>query len=282
MKVLVTGAGGFIGRALVNRLLSTGHEVSAVMRQPGNPAAPAARVVLAKLGDPLPQECMDRVDMVVHLAHDMAPGSLRRNVEGTTRWFEQAARAGTPHQVYISSYSAHPSAPSEYGRAKYELERYVLAEGGTVARPGLVLGRGGAFGAMAEMVRRFPILPVPGGDLHVYVTTLEDVLTVLTSIDQSMAGDTLNVFAAQSVALGDLLRLTRGVVGGRGILISLPAGIALPLLTVGAPAHSTLRRYKENLAALKASQTYGYPSAYARLGLVARPVETMVREALER
>jgi uncharacterized protein YbjT (DUF2867 family) len=282
MKVLVTGAGGFIGRALVDRLVPQGHDVTAVVRHPTVELTRAARIVRVQLGDPLPDGLADGLDLVVHLAHDMAPGSLRRNVEGTTRWFEQAARAGTPHQVYISSYSAHASAPSEYGRAKHELERYVAMQRGTVVRTGLVLGDGGAFGAMAAMVRRFAILPVPGGDLRVFVTTLDDLLTVLTSIDGTLAGDTLNVFGPEPVTLHELLELTRIALGRRGLLVGIPAAVALPMLTVAAPAHAALRRYRDSLAALAASQAYGYPSAYPRLGLAARPVEAMVRDVLDR
>ncbi len=282
MKVLVTGAGGFIGRSLVARLLSQGHAVTAVVRLSGREAAPGARVVVAQLGEPLPEEAVDAVDLVVHLAHDMTPGSARRNVDGTTLWFQQAERAGTPHQVYVTSYSAHASAPSEYGRAKFELEQFVAAQGGTVVRPGLVLGRGGAFGAMAEMVRTSKMLPIPGGDLRVFVTTLDDVVTVLAGIDRTKAGETLNVFAPEPVELRELLTLTRAALGSRVILVSLPAAVALPLLTVAAPAHAALRRHRESLAALAASQRYGYASSSERLGLATRPVAAMVSDALER
>ncbi len=281
MKVLVTGAGGFIGRSLVARLLSQGHAVTAVVRRSGREALPGARVVAAQLGEPLPEDAVDALDLVVHLAHDMTPGSARRNVDGTTRWFRQVERAGTPHQVYVTSYSAHASAPSEYGRAKFELEQFVAAQGGTVVRPGLVLGRGGAYGAMADMVRTSRLLPIPGGDLRVFVTSLDDVVTVLAGVNRTMAGETLNVFAPEPVALRELLALTRAALGSRAILVSLPAAVALPMLTAAAPAHAALRRHKENLSALAASQIHGYTSAYARLGLMARPVAAMITSALE-
>lgn len=280
MRALVTGAGGFIGSALVRRLSTDGHEVTAVVRRTGTAMPDRVRVCVASLGGDLPVDALVGLDVVVHLAHDMTPGSGRNTVGGTMRWFEQAARAATPLQIYVTSYSAHPSAPSEYGQTKYELEHYVAARGGTVVRPGLVLGRGGAFGAMADMVRRYPIVPVPGGDLRVFVTTIDDVVTAVTRIDRTMAGETLNVFAPEPVTLHELLVRTRTALGSRALVLSVPAAVARPLLRLVAPAHAALRRHQERLAALAASETYGFASASARLGLQARSIEAMVRNAL--
>ena len=114
-----------------------------------------------------------------------------------------------------------------------------------------------------------------------FVTTLEDVVTVLAGIDRTMAGETLNVFAPSPSRWGTFCDSRARLSVDAAILISLPAGIALPLLKLAAPAHSGLRRHRENLAALEASQMYGYSSGYTRLGLMARPVEAMVRKALE-
>jgi hypothetical protein len=156
MKAIVTGAGGFIGAALVESLRRQGHEVIAVVRRPHS-ERPGVRAVTHQLGEPLDEADLAGVDLVVHLAHDLALGSHARNVAGTMRWFEQGRKAGVPLQVYVSSYSAHATAPSEYGRAKYSLETFARDADGIVVRPGLVLGRGGSFGAMTEMVRTLPM-----------------------------------------------------------------------------------------------------------------------------
>jgi nucleoside-diphosphate-sugar epimerase len=279
MKAIVTGAGGFIGAALVDRFVAQGHEVIAVVRRPHS-ERPGVRAVTHQLGEPLDEADLAGVDLVVHLAHDLALGSHARNVAGTMRWFEQGRKAGVPLQVYVSSYSAHATAPSEYGRAKYSLETFARDADGIVVRPGLVLGRGGSFGAMTEMVRTLPIVPIPGGDLRVFVTTIGDVLSVIASADRTMTGETFNVFLPEPIVLAELMKRTRHAVGGRGLLMSVPARIAQPLLAMAAPFHASLRGYRQNLAALTASQAYAYPSSYPRLGLRSRPIDALLAEAL--
>jgi nucleoside-diphosphate-sugar epimerase len=279
MKAIVTGAGGFIGSALVDRFVAEGHEVIGVVRRPRSEKA-GVRFVITQLGEPLDETVLAGVDLIVHLAHDLALGSYGLNLAGTMRWFEQGRKAGVPLQVYVSSYSAHATAPSEYGRAKYSLEKFVRDADGIVVRPGLVLGRGGSFGAMTEMVRTLPIVPIPGGDLRVFVTTIDDVLSAIASADRTMTGETFNVFVPEPIALAELMKRTRDAVGGRGLLVSVPARVAQRGVKRRRHRQQRLRGYKQNLAALTASQAYAYPSSYPRLGLRTRPIAALLAEAL--
>ncbi len=181
--VLITGAGGFIARHLALTLKEAGMRVLGTSRSardlPG-----FDRIYPARLGDSL-RSLFDAeaVDSVVHTALAAGPDEYRANVEGTTRWLEEAASAspccgrgrqrtvaGVGLQILLSSLSADAAALSDYGRAKYELERRLIAADQVVFRLGIVVGDGGMFGRMVESVRRSPVVPLlDGGRQRVYV-----------------------------------------------------------------------------------------------------------------
>ncbi len=170
MKALVTGAGGFLGGAVVDQLLAAGDAVTAFQR--GDYPALAARGVHVVRGDVADAEAIAAAvrghDVVFHVAAKAgAWGELadyrRANVTGTANVIAACRAAGVGKLVYTSSpsvvfhggdmagvdesvpYPAHHDAP--YPATKAEAERLVLAADGpdlaTVAlRPHLIWGPG--------------------------------------------------------------------------------------------------------------------------------------------
>jgi UDP-glucose 4-epimerase len=147
-RVLVTGATGFIGRALCGRLRQEGFRVRALVRREAE--GPWDEVVRADLAtEEVPGDCMAGVETVFHLAarvHALAERwqeeeSYRRiNVEGTRLLLEKARDAGVRRFIFFSSVQAmgeetpacldentEPRPVTPYGRSKLEAERLVLA-----------------------------------------------------------------------------------------------------------------------------------------------------------
>jgi nucleoside-diphosphate-sugar epimerase len=130
-RILVTGASGFIGAALVPLLRGRGHEVIEGRRgdDPDGLAAGCAAVV--------------HLANIAHASADRE--SLERvNVDGTRRIAEQAAEAGARRFVYLSSVKA--AAPDDtYGEAKLAAEAALVEVAGldpVILRPPLVYGPG--------------------------------------------------------------------------------------------------------------------------------------------
>ncbi|MBF6332152.1 NAD-dependent epimerase/dehydratase family protein [Nocardia transvalensis] len=169
MKVFVTGATGFLGRRVVQRLVGEGHEVVALVRGGGREVA-GATVVTGDLTDVAQwQDRLSGIDAVAHLGGLVTAWAPWREYEKAivvaTRDLLAAAEAHHVRRfVYISSESvlqdgrpllditeaqpapAHPS--SGYGRAKLEAEQAIREHRGAietiVLRPTFIWGRGSA------------------------------------------------------------------------------------------------------------------------------------------
>jgi uncharacterized protein YbjT (DUF2867 family) len=122
MKVLVTGASGTLGAAVLPRLVKEGHDVRPMSRhaRPGWVTADLATGVGL-------QEAVRGADAIVHLAS--APRKTREtDVEGTRRLLEAARAAGVRHVLYISI-NGIDRVPVGYFAAKIATENVVRASG---------------------------------------------------------------------------------------------------------------------------------------------------------
>jgi UDP-glucose 4-epimerase len=155
MKILVTGAAGFIGIHLVRRLLADGHEVFALDNESnGDPKLMPSGAHYAR-GDVKIIEDMEPIfakgiDAVCHIAgqvsiiraYDDPVQDLRTNTEGTVQVLKMCLKYKVPKLVYASSMTLYgdarivptpetePGKPDAYyGITKYAAERYVHATG---------------------------------------------------------------------------------------------------------------------------------------------------------
>ena len=175
-RILVTGASGFIGRALVAELASSGHSVRAAMRQPADVFPRSVEVVaVSDLTRPVEWRALLKgVETVVHLAGiaHAGPGIAeeaydRVNRLATAELAGAAKAIGIRHLVFISSIRAQsgpssteilretdPPRPTDaYGRSKLAAEDAVRAAGVpfTILRPVLIYGPG-ARGNLARLI----------------------------------------------------------------------------------------------------------------------------------
>ena len=197
--VLVTGASGFVGRALCPALAAAGYSVIAASRQfPGNVLT--SSITYQRIGDMSSGvewgAALEDVDVVIHLAarvHVMKDDSTdpltefrEINTKGTKHLARSAAQAGVSRLIYLStikvlgegspdrpfSHTDVPSPCDPYAISKYEAEQALVEVASessmefTILRPPLIYGAGvrGNLRRVLDLVRRR--VPVPVGRVN--------------------------------------------------------------------------------------------------------------------
>ena len=140
MKILVTGGAGFIGRSVVNDLLTHGFEVRVLDKTKGVLAeleSPALEIIEGGTEDQeTVQRAMKDVDVIYHLAETFSSHpreALDIDVKGNVNLLEAAAKCGVKHFLFASTHRVygkprylpvneeHPPHPEESGRALYAI-----------------------------------------------------------------------------------------------------------------------------------------------------------------
>lgn len=254
--ILVTGASGFVGRALCAQLLASGTAVIGVVRKD---AASGEVAIGALRADNDWRAALVGCDAVIHLAarvhvmDELDSDPLRAyrevNVEATLNLARQAALAGVKRFVFVSSVKVNGEATNgtpfsaadvprpcdPYGRSKLEAELALQALARAtglevvIVRPPLVYGPGvkANFLNLMKMVRRglpLPLASVRNRRSMVALDNLVDLLIVCAH-DPRAAGATFMVSDGHDVSISELIRMLADAMGRPARLVPVPVGV---------------------------------------------------------
>jgi len=275
VDVLVTGASGFLGRALVNALRRSGQRVRVLVRR-ADPrlGAMVQQVVMGDLGDPkIVDHAVQGARVVYHVGAAMG-GSAREfeagTVWGTRNVVDACLRHGTQKLVYVSSMSVldhagrdpavaihegselepHPDWRGSYTQTKLVAETYVLDAIRTRGLPAVVIRPGQIVGPGSEHVTPNGTLAIAGRWIAVgaasqtlplvYVDDVVDAL-LLAANAPAAVGQLVHVVDPATVTQGEYLDGVRRKRGDGLKLMRWPTGL-LMTLAVGVEALGKLLR----------------------------------------
>ena len=265
MKIVLTGATGFIGNRLRRALFEAGHEVVCMGRH-ADPARPCHAWVAADFAAPQPAawaHALAGAHCVINTVGLLRESSRARFSDlhggGPRALFDACVDAGVSRVIHFSALGAEATASTEFQRSKHALDEYLmgLPLQAFIVQPSLVFGLDGASSRHLLTLASLPLLPLPArGDQWLQPIHVDDVVAaVLALLLVPMPQPPLRrvpLVGAHPITLADYLHaLRRGLQLGRGVELPVPAllmrgiarlGDAWPRALLDSPAWSLLQR----------------------------------------
>lgn len=242
MRILVTGATGFVGQSLVPALLEAGHDVRALSRSREKATAvldPAVTVYEGDVLDPTSLEpALAGVDVAFYLVHSLGSGTEYADLDrrAADTFAAAASEAGLERVIYLGGLGETGDDLSAHLASRRAVETR-LAAGTyelTTFRAAIIVGAGSAsFEMVRQLVTRLPVMITPK-----WVRTpaqpiaIDDVVEYLVRAVETpeTAGMTLEIGGPEVLSYEEMMRRTAAAMGRR--LVILPVPILSPTLSV--------------------------------------------------
>ena len=192
--IAITGANGFIGQQLTRLFSKQGWQVKALVRNPNKSQVdhknqdsvldklPGVTFVQYDLFNPFDPQLLNNCNAIIHAAyvtHTQHPTANQIN-QSALKQLVDAAFQNNTHLVYISSFSAHEKATSDYGQSKLACEQFLDPNKHCIIKPGLVIGKSGLAGNIIQQINNRSLFPLVGGGLQpIQTIAVDDLCQIL-------------------------------------------------------------------------------------------------------
>lgn len=234
---VVTGAFGYTGKYIAQRLLDDGVSVRSLTRNPQSFSPFGGLVERHPLDfDDFGQlvRSLEGADTLyntfwIRFAHGAVNHDLA--VKNSRSLVDAAVAAGVRRIVHISITGASADSPLPYFRGKGQVEGYIRESGlsFSIIRPTVIFGAEDILiNNIAWFLRRFPVFPVAGrGDYPVQPIFVDDVAHLAVDSTSCNGNLTLDAVGPETFTFRELVRRIRKTTGGRAIVVSLPPPLVL-------------------------------------------------------
>ena len=230
--ILITGATGFIGKRLTQRLLDDRFSVRCMVRRTTTAMPDGAEIVQADLLEPATLvKAMAGIGTAYYLVHSMAGGRAgfeRRDREAAENFVAAANRAKVRRVIYLGGLGETGDDLSEHLKSRLEVAE-ILKKGTfttTFLRAAVIIGAGGAsFEMVRALVNRLPIMITPR-----WVTTrcqpiaVDDVISYLAGClaDERTAGRSFDIGGPEVLTYKEMMERFAGIEGKKLYIFPVP------------------------------------------------------------
>ena len=234
MRILLTGATGYIGRRLKNRLLGKKGSLRLLVRN-RNKVSPSVRDRVEIIeGDTFNEEVLDKafldVDVAYYLIHSMGSGSDYQDLDriSAENFREAAIRAGVKRIIYLGGLGVKKTA-SKHLLSRIETGEILSAKPEMVQtiwfRAGVIIGSGSAsFEIIRNLVQKLPVMVMPKWvKTRTQPIAVDDVLSYLESAaEKDLPGNTVIDIGTDPMTFREMLLGAAKVMGLHRLMIPVP------------------------------------------------------------
>jgi len=289
MRILLTGATGFIGKHILKALLVNGHEVTACVRKPGalvrqHPGITEVQCdykVDVDSGDWMAR--LRGIDVVINAVGIISEHKGNRFEDLHTRapiaLFTASEQQGVRKVIQISALGADGNASSAYHLSKRKADEHLMSTqlDWTVLRPSVVYGAGGQSTAFFRAMAGLPVVPlIAGGKQQIQPIAIEDLVKiVLAALDnERLSKKVLEVAGPEPMSFKNYLSLQRQWLGLSGCwFVSIPYRLALLAGAVAGALGSVLLN-RETVSMLQRGNCADITAQVEATGIVPRSVRS--------
>jgi uncharacterized protein YbjT (DUF2867 family) len=240
--ILLTGATGTIGSALLRRLIGEGKQVRCLVRDPRRlgPERVRVQIALGDLANPASfRHALRGVDTVVHLAaaiRDQDNASIEElNGVATMRLLRASERVGVKRFLFFSALSATPHSPARFFRAKALAEQAVRESPlqTYVFSPSIVYAPGDPWLRLLERMSWLPAMPVSGNGQALYQPIWADdaaAVTMAVLDGRGNGAEPIELAGPETLSHDQIIKTVLRSLGRRRRLLHVPLPVVRAVL----------------------------------------------------
>ena len=255
-KIIITGANGFLGSALIKSFKKDGWHVVALVREADKYSVSGVEYVEYDLAKSFDVSKFAGADYLVHTAYvkydRKHPNALKINLGSAERLLSASRAHKLKRNIFISSMSAHSEAESTYGKQKLGVEKLFSGKDCTIISSGLIMGNGGMVKQMADFMKSKHVVPLIGGGRQpLQVIAIYDLVRVIKAVLEQNQSGKLTIATPEVYTYKTFYKKLSQRLGVKVLFVPVPLGMLMGITKLTSFLHLPFSINEDNVLGLK-------------------------------